>query len=553
MLQKIKSYSQKWFTKPLSDKVEKALNLPKPIHDNLQNIKLQVVEHPCKAYMQLKHAFRDSGRMNAIIETIGRDFLTAMPDGAYISRLGQIAFMYRRMHEDLSKPELVDMLKDAKMHAMQNSEIWDEWDSANLREMETTIRHHTGVPADLIEKRARLTYEGRHVHRDVLKHNDWDRAKTFLEGMVELSQQIADAKQLEDNNHKESRYQALLREFMPGARIDEIDRLFTGYKSELEIILPQIMAAQKSRGEPLEMDGVFAGKSQMWLNRAMLKMIGFDFERGGLYETGHNPVEGGTPDDTRFVIKTAKIGTFLDSLKSALHEGGHGIYIQGLPRKHWRYQPIGQDLGALVHESQALLIEMILGRKLEFFNYLAPRAEGLFQRFGDPSLTAENLWKLKNRVALSPDRKSADEVTYFLHIHMRTQIERQLISGDIKVADLPDVWAHYSKEYFGAKPKSNAEGCLQDVHWFVGKFGYFPSYALGHMMAAQLYETMERDIPHIPTLLNKGEFGDIHKWLEERIYRQGRLMKTDELIKNVTGRDLSYDALVRHTKKRYLR
>jgi carboxypeptidase Taq len=551
MLRKIKKVSLAWLKKP-TDKIEQALNIPAPIRAEKSEPTKQHADHPCPNYMGLKMAFRNVGRMSAIIETMGRDFLTAMPQGAYVSRLGQIAFLYRRQHEDLAAPELVDLLSNAKTHLKNCPSDWDDWDRANLREIETSIRHHVGVPADLIEKRARLAYEGRHVHRDVLKNNDWDQAKTFLEGTVELHQRIADAKQLEDNDHPEARYQSLLREFMPGARIDDIEVLFRDYKAEITTLLPQIMAVQNARPAPIQMDGVFSGKSQLWLNKTLLRLIGFDFQRGGLYETGHNPVEGGTPDDTRLVIKTAKIGTFLDSMKSALHEGGHGLYIQGLPRKQWRYQPVGQDLGALVHESQALLIEMILGRKREFFDFLAPRAEGVFQRFNHSTLSSENLWRLKNHVGLTLDRKSADEVTYFMHIHMRTEIERKLISGDLKVADLPDAWAQYSKELFGKKPKNNAEGCLQDVHWFVGKFGYFPAYALGHMMSAQLYEAMVRDIPQIPSLLRAGEFGDMHIWLNNKIYQKGRLERPDELIQSITGETLSSSALIRHIKNRYL-
>jgi carboxypeptidase Taq len=540
------------FDKKPQDKIEKALNVPEPIRAAQADPAQQYEEHPSESYNVLRKTFRNVGRMSAIIETMGRDFLTAMPQGAYVSRLGQIAFLYRRQHEDLADPQLITYLNDAKAHALSNPEDWGEWYSANLREMETSIRHHIGVPADLIEKRARLAYEGRHVHRDVLKNNDWEQAQTFLEGMVELQQKIADAKQLEDNNHPEARYQSLLREFMPGARLDEITTLFANYKTEVDTLLPQIVASQNAKTKPIQMDGVFSGKSQFWLNKTLLKLTGFDFQRGGLYETGHNPVEGGTPDDTRLVIKTAKIGTFLYSMKSALHEGGHGLYIQGLPRKKWRYQPVGQDLGALVHESQALLVEMILGRKREFFEFLGPRAEGVFQRFNDPALTPENLWRLKNQVNKTPDRKSADEVTYFLHIHMRTELERKLISGELLVRDLPDAWAQYSKQLFGSKPKTNATGCLQDVHWFVGKFGYFPSYALGHMMAAQLYETMLRDIPSIPSMLRQGEFGDIHIWLNNKIYQRGRLQRTDELIQSITGEALSSRALVRHIKNRYL-
>lgn len=551
MLKRLTSFAQNLIAKP-QDKIEKALNIPEPIRAIKATKSKQYADHPSASYNELKMAFRNVGRMNAIIETLGRDFLTAMPEGAYISRLGQIAFLYRRMHEDMADTKLIHNLDEAKTHRQAHPTDWDEWDSANLREIETSIRHHIGVPADLIEKRARLSFEGRHVHRDVLKHNDWETARTFLEGVVELHQKIADAKQLTDNDHPEARYQSLLREYMPGARMTDIERLFDGYRKEIDLLIPQIESVQSARPAPIQMDGIFSGKAQMWLNRQLLSMIGFDFARGGLYETGHNPVEGGTPDDTRLVIKNAKIGTFLDSMKSALHEGGHGIYIQGLPRKQWRYQPVGQDMGALVHESQALLIEMILGRKKEFFEFLAPRAEGVFQRFNNPALSAENLWRLKNQVSKTIDRKSADEVTYFLHIYMRTEIERKLISGDLRVKDLPDAWATYTRDLFGKKPKTNAEGCLQDVHWFVGKFGYFPSYALGHMMAAQLYEAMIRDIPHIPTCLRQGNFGEIHQWLNDKIYVQGRLMRAPELISHITGEDLSYAALVRHIKNRYL-
>jgi len=535
------------------DRIEKALNLPRLIQAiRAEPVKKEDQGHPSAAYMELKELFHNLGRMTAIIETLGRDFLTAMPAGAYISRLGQIAFLYRRMHDDITEKHYPAKLSEAQAHAYNNPADWDAWDLANLREMETIIRHNINVPSALIEKRARLSYEGRHVHRDVLKNNDWDQARIFLEGMIDLQQRIADSKQVDETHHAEYRYQSLLREYMPGIGLETIDILFAEYKKAVDNLLPKIIDDQASREAPIELDGVFSGKSQMWLNRTMLKLIGFDFERGGLYETGHNPVEGGTPDDTRLVIKTAKIGTFFDSLKSALHEGGHGIYIQGLPRKEWRYQPVGQDLGALVHESQALLIEMILGRKREFFDFLAPRAEGVFQRFNNPSMSSGNLWRLKNRVNKTLDRKSSDEVTYFLHIYMRTHLERQMISGDLAVKDLPEAWAAQCKTLFGKRPASPTEGCLQDVHWFVGKVGYFPSYALGHMMAAQLYEALLRDIPHLPALLQTGNFADIHQWLNEKIYSKGRLQRTDELIRSVTGDALSVDPLIRHIKHRYL-
>lgn len=532
---------------------EEFLRLPPPRKpDDVPHTK-QYEEHSSRAYMDLKMAFRDIGRMNAIGETLGRDFLTAMPEGAYKSRLGQIAFLYRRMHEELASEKIAVWVNEAHAHEKKSPDRWDRWDSANLREMEAMYRHVVHVPADLMEKKARLAYEGRRKHRDVLRYDDWEEAKPFLEDTIDLQKRIAEAKALKDNDHAtDALYQALMREYMPGARLGDIDMLFSRLEGKLKELLPWILEEQAKRDEPVPLTGPFPSSQQMWLNRSLLKVMGFDFERGGLYETGHNPVEGGTPDDTRLVIKTSDATNFLDSMKSALHEGGHGIYIQGLPREVWRYQPVGQDLGAGMQEAQALLIEMILGRTKEFFRYLAPRVEGLFQKFGDPAMTAENLYRLKTYVKPGVDRKHADEVTYFFHILLRMRLERDLIGERLKVKDLPEAWNEGMRELLGVAPQSNAQGCLQDVHWFVGKFGYFPSYTIGHMAAAQIHDKMKRDIQNIPELMAQGDFLPVQMWLADKIYRQGRLMRTDELLESVTGSRLTVGSLINHLQERYL-
>jgi carboxypeptidase Taq len=534
-------------------KAEEMLRLPPPRKpDDVPNTK-QYEEHSSVAYMDLKMAFRDIGRLNAVVETLGRDFLTAMPEGAYKSRLGQIAFLYRRMHEELANQKIATLIEQAHEHERKSAQAWDQWDHANLREMEIMYRHVAQVHPDLMERKARLAYEGRRKHRDVLKYDDWEEARPFLEDMVDLQRQIGEQKILRDNEHAtEAPYQALLREYVPGARVDDMDQLFGRIEDKLKELLPWILEEQGKRAEPIPLTGPFAAAQQMWLNKSLLTVLGFDFTRGGLYETGHNPVEGGTPDDTRLVIKTSDAGNFLDSLKSAMHEGGHGIYIQGLPRDTWRYQPVGQDLGAAVQESQALLIEMILGRTKEFYSFLAPRVEGLFQKFGDPAMTPENLYALKTWVKPGTDRKHADEVTYFFHILLRTRLERQLISGKLKVKDLPDAWNAGMKELLGVEPKTHAQGCLQDVHWFVGKFGYFPSYTYGHVIAAQLHDRMKRDIQNIPELMKAGDFGPVQAWLADRIYTKGRLLRTDALLEGVTGSKLTPGPFINHIQERYL-
>jgi carboxypeptidase Taq len=529
------------------------LRLPPPRKaDDLPNTK-QYEEHASKAYMDLKMAFRDIGRLNAIGETLGRDFLTAMPDGAYKSRLGQIAFLYRRMHEELADEKISTLLMEAHTHRKKHEDQWDSWDCANLREMEAAYRHVAHVPADLMEKKARLAYEGRRKHTDVHRFDDWEEAKPFLEDMVDLQRRIADAKILKDNDHPtDPAYEALMREYMPGVRLVDVEALFSRMEEKLKEILPWILEEQGKRPEPIPLTGPFPAVQQMWLNKSLLKSIGFDFQRGGLYETGHNPVEGGTPDDTRLVIKTSDAGNFLDSLKSALHEGGHGIYIQGLPRDTWRYQPVGQDLGAAMQEAQALLIEMVLGRTKEFFRYLAPRVEGLFQKFGDAAMSADNLYALKTRVKPGVERKGADEVTYFFHIRLRMRLEKDLIAGRLLVKDLPEAWKAGMKELLGVEPQTHAQGCLQDVHWFVGKFGYFPSYTMGHMIAAQLHEKIRRDIQNIPDLMAAGDFLPVQKWLAANIYSQGRLRRTDALLESVTGAKLTPGPLINHLQERYL-
>lgn len=514
-------------------------------------------QHPCLAYTNLKTRFRDVGRMNAVIETLGRDFLTAMPEGAYKSRLGQMAFLYRRMHEDLTAPAVQKLIDIAQQHQFDHEDVWDEWDVANLREMADQYKMYCHVDPSLMERKAHLSYEGRRHHTALKETGDWEQAKLFLSEQIELHQKIADQR-LEALPEEErdgiTRYDMLMQEFMPGLYLRDINPLMEQHLKALDKIVPEIIEKQSKEEAPLpfEEDMVFEADAQMWLNRSMLEVIGFDFERGGLYETGHNPVEGGTPEDTRLVISNVSEHDFMNSMKSALHEGGHGLYIQGLPRSQWRYQPVAQDMGAAVHESQALLIEMIIGRTSEFFEFLSPRLEGLFHGINSPALSAENIHKLKTRVAKTVDRKKADEATYFYHVMLRYRLERDLIEGTLKIDDLPEAWVEGLHDLIGVTPDTHLAGCLQDVHWFVGKFGYFPAYAIGHMMAAQLYESLRRDISDLLEKISAGDFAEIKAWLHEKIYAKGRLMPMQDLVKEATGKTLRADSLEKHLRRRYL-
>lgn len=533
-------------------KEEPPADIPKASAQFEEPTPKQDESHACEHYTHLKKHFRDIGRMNAVIEVLGRDFLTAMPEGAYKSRLGQIAFLYRRLHEDLASDEVHKLLEKAQEHEYANSGDWDDWDKANLEQMRELYLMYCHVDPELMERKARLSYEGRRRHRSIMKTGDWDQAQNFLTEQIDLHRRIAEArcKATEDR----SLYEMLLQEYIPNAKVFDIELLFDEHTQVLKKLMPEILQKQSADGPPLqfETDAEFDGESQMWLNRSMLEVFGFDFDRGGLYETGHNPVEGGTVDDTRLVIYNVDESNFLDSLKSALHEGGHGLYIQGLPRKTWRYQPVAMDMGAAVHESQALLVEMIIGRMPEFFEFLSPRLEGLFHGLHSPALSPENLFKIKTQVNPSIDRKKADEASYFFHVLLRFRLERDLIDGSLQVKDLPQAWVEGMNHHLGILPNNHLEGCLQDVHWFVGKFGYFPAYAMGHMMAAQIYDAMERELPDLKECIREGEYSEVRKWLTDNIYAKGRTLGVDDLMQQATGRKLRASYLEKHLRSRYL-
>jgi carboxypeptidase Taq len=529
------------------------LSVPPPLHKGIEApvIVRQYEEHPSEAYMELKFRFRDIGRLDAIAETIGRDFLTAMPEGAWRSRLGQISYLHRLVHEKLTAPDMLKLFERARNHVEQNPSDWDEWDAANLREMIAEHDCSGALPADLIEKKARLEYEGRRRHRDALAQSDWPAAREFLSGQVDMGLRIAELRTKATGGN--SLYQSMMEEYLPGVSEIDLDDWFGVLHKKIHAMLPKILERQGREEPPRDIADFYPAKAQMWLNKALLQAIGFDFERGGIYETGHNPVEGGTPDDTRLVIKNVDIRNFMISMKSALHEGGHGIYTQNLPRRTWRYQPVGQDMGSAVHESQALLIEMVIGRTRAFYDFAAPRIEGLFHGLNNPMLTAENLYKLKTRVKPSPDRKTADEATYFFHIEHRTRLEKQLIEGTLKVADLPEAWNAAMQDILGIQPQTMAEGCLQDVHWFVGKFGYFPAYTVGHMLAAQQFEAMEREIPDIQGCIASGRLAPLTGWLSDKIHSKGCLLDFQTLIRSATGSAPDPSALVRHLERRYVK
>ena len=279
-----------------------------------------------------------------------------------------------------------------------------------------------------------------------------------------------------------------------------------------------------------------------------MKVVGFEFRHGRLDISLH-PFCGGTPDDVRITTRYSD-SDFSKGLMGVLHETGHALYDRGLPAA-WRGQPVGRDRGMSIHESQSLLIEMQACRSRDFLAFAAPLMREAFGGDG-PAWTPDNLYRLYTKVTRSLIRVDADEVSYPAHVILRYRLERALIEGGMKVAELPGAWNDGMKALLGVTPPDDRRGCLQDIHWYDGAWGYFPTYTLGAMTAAQLFDAARRADPGIMPGIRRGDFGPLRAWLRDKVHGKASLLSTAELVTAATGQPLNPKIYERYLESRYL-
>jgi len=299
------------------------------------------------------------------------------------------------------------------------------------------------------------------------------------------------------------------------------------------------------------LEGDFNKADQMWLNKTVLEMMGFDFNLGGLYVSKLSPMTGGNPDDVRILVRCGNNHNFLDSLEDTLYQGARGLYYQNLP-KDWHSQPAVQDQGAIMLNALSQLYETIIGRTPQFFDFLSVRAEGVFRQFKNKSFEPENLYQLKKLITPTNLRNEADELSKIFHDILRYRIERDLINGNLEVKDIQERWNEESKALIGQAPNTQSEGVLQNPDWFTGRFGFIPTNTLSHIIAAELHETLYDKIDDLPTQIQKGNLSGVGDWLKTNIHQVGRSKGTFETVKEITGKDLSTDSLIKHLERRYL-
>lgn len=491
------------------------------------------------AYSELEACFRRLGAVEEAIAVLHWDTAAMMPSGGGPARAEQLATLRLIAHELLTAPELGELLAAAESAAMSLS----QWQLANLNEMRRRWRHATAVPGDLVEALSRASSRSEAVWREARPGNDFAAALPGLEEVLALTREVAAAKA---EALGISPYEALLDQYEPGGSTALIDRLFDDIASFLPELLERVLARQAAR--PPTPQGPFPIVAQRRAAIRLIERIGFDFAHGRLDESAH-PFCGGTPDDVRLTTRYDE-NDFARALMGVLHETGHGLYERGLPAE-WRRQPVGEARGMAVHESQSLLLEMQVCRSRAFAVFAAPILRETFAGEGE-AWESEALYRRQIRVELGPIRVDADEVTYPAHVILRYRLERAMLAGDLMPRDLPGAWADGLKQAIGIVPASDREGCLQDIHWYDGAWGYFPTYTLGALIAAQLFAAARRAVPELLQTIQRGEFGPLLEWVRTHIHAKGSLLSTATLIEAATGAPLGTAAFERHLRERYL-
>ncbi|HJU15351.1 MAG TPA: carboxypeptidase M32 [Stellaceae bacterium] len=492
------------------------------------------------AYQDLEARFRRLSLLDEAIRLLRWDAAAIMPEGGAGGRAEQLALLRLLVHETLTAPEIPDLLAAAEADAA----ALDPWRQANVREMRWRWRHQAAVPAELVAARSRACSHCEMIWRRARAADDFAAVLPAFERVLALTREVAAAKAAALGL---SPYEALLDQYESGIGVAAIDRLFDELVRFLPDLVDGVLARQSTMPQAPPPAGRFPAAAQRRAAMRLMERIGFDFAHGRLDESAH-PFCGGTPDDVRITARYDE-GDFLPGLMAVLHETGHALYKRGLPAA-WRWQPVGAALGMAVHESQSLLLEMQVCRSRAFFGFAAPLLQA--ELGGEKGWDADRLYRRATHVRRSLIRVEADEVTYPLHVILRTRLERALIAGDLALRDLPGAWADGLASLLAVRPGDDREGCLQDIHWYEGLFGYFPTYTLGALLAAQLFAAARREVAGLEAAIAAGRFAPLFLWLGAHVHGKGSLLPTDELIESATGAPLGTESFERHLRERYL-
>lgn len=496
---------------------------------------------PDDAYQELVSHLRQTELLSSCSALLGWDEQTYMPPGGAEHRANQLSLLSGLVHERATAPQvgaLLDELEGSDLLAVPDSPA-----AVNVREARRDYSRAVKLPRKLVEELSRVASLAQQQWIAARKRSDFKLFYPWLDKMVALKREVAGAIGYGDGVP----YDALLDEFEPGLTSTEVVQLFTPLRDALVELLSSIQGASRRPDRSL-ITRNYPVDAQRRFSLEAARQIGFDFEAGRLDETTHPFCSGIGPGDTRLTTRYDP-RHFSGAFFGTLHESGHGIYDQGLDRTAFGL-PMGAAVSLGIHESQSRMWENFVGRSLGFWRHFYPGAQSAFpEALGDVSLEAFH--GAINYVEPSFIRVEADEATYNLHILLRFELEQSLIAGSLTPADVPAAWNETFTRYFGLTPPDDAQGCLQDIHWSCGLVGYFPTYCLGNMYAAQFFVAAERDLGNLSAQFARGEFAALKHWLNDRIHRRGKQYRARELVQVVTGQPLSHTALVQHLRNKY--
>ena len=503
--------------------------------------------HTLKTLEPLTNRLLEIQRINSAASVLSWDQETYMPAGGGAARAEQIAALQGIAHRQLVSPETTRLLGtwldlQTGRPLERDGERWDESSSAVLREVWRDYSRAKKLPSQFVTRLSRECSLAQQVWAEAKTQSDFKSFLPSLSTVLSLKREEADYLGFE-----ETPYNALLDAYEPGSTVAALRPLFAQLKARLVPLLKRIQESSV-RIDDTFLYHAYDQTRQMEFGRLVLIAMGYDFEKGRLDLSAHPFTTSFHPTDVRVTTRVYEYD-LPSCLFSCIHEGGHGLYDQGLAPAHYG-SPLGESVSLGIHESQSRLWENCVGRSRAFWRFFYPVLQATFHH-QLRGVDLEQFHAVINCVKPSLIRVEADELTYNLHIMLRFEIEQDLVEAKTRPEDLPDIWNHKMKEYLGIVPSQDSEGVLQDVHWSMGGFGYFPTYTLGNLYAVQFYEQAKLEIPHLEDEIAAGQLMVLRRWLGQKIHRWGRTFTPDHLAQRVTGVSLSPEPFLRYVERKY--
>ncbi len=494
-----------------------------------------------KAYNDLITRTKNVSLLGSCAGVLGWDERTYMPKGGSKFRADQLGLLSVLAHEKFTDPKIGELLAELEQSDyMKNPQSVE---AVNIRETRHSYDKETKLPSDLVEALTKTTTLAQGEWVSARANNDFKSFLPWLEKVVELTKQKAEAYGYEDEP-----YDCLLDDYEPGAKTKEIVEVFANLRTELVTLLDKIKNAPNKPNESI-VTREYDVELQRVFGESVAQAMGFDFNEGRLDITTHPFCSGMGPGDTRITTRynPSRVN---DALFGIMHEAGHALYEMGIDKEKHFGTPMGNSTSLGIHESQSRMWENQVGRSKSFWKYFFPQAQRMFKEtLGDVSL--DEFYGAINNVAPSYIRVEADEATYNLHILLRFELERGLMTGDIKPANIREEWNERFKKYFGMEIDKDSNGCLQDVHWSAGLFGYFPTYTLGNLYSAQFFNKAKADLGDVDAQFASGDYKQIREWLRTNIHEHGARYRATDLVKVVTGDALDHKPLIAYMNKKY--